>query len=346
MLFCGELPPASVNGVAISSSRILLVLGARFDIIRVEEKRSLGRPRFSSLLKIFRVVFEGVELSFKVMRWRPEIFYTTFPTSVFGGVKCLFFIILFRLFSNGRILLHVHRGDLISFHKRGRLPSFLVETCFDWSSTILSLSRQQSLAYSSITSTPVLSIANSVDDCPSMAWRPPAVPRLIFLSNYLPGKGLDTLLDAFKEIRRDWQVELHCYGGGDASRYAARVEAESIHGVTIHGVLDEKDKYEVLKGFSLMVLPSYNEGQPLVVLEAMAIGLPVVSSDVGLISEMVGEDYPYLVAPRDSKAMANAIRSYLALSNPEVLSKRLITRFHDLYSPESQKICIWEAFGI
>lgn len=345
LLFCGELSPASVNGIAISSSRILRVLAERFDIIVVEEKRALGRSRFLSLLKMFRVLLEGFELSFKAMRWRPEVFYTTFPTSIFGGAKCLFFILLFRLFCRGRILLHVHRGDLVSFHERGRLPCFLVEACFDKSSTVLSLSRGQSHAYAKITSTPVLALVNSVERSPAIAWQPPAVPRLIFLSNYLPEKGLDTLLDAFKELRKTRQVELHCYGGGDAGRYLTRIAAESIRDVQIHGVLDEKDKYAVLQGFSLLAFPSYNEGQPLVILEAMAIGLPVVASHVGLIPEMVGEDYPFLVPPRDPLAMTQALEACLALADPEALGMLLKIRFRDLYSPESQKVRILEAFA-
>ena len=213
LLFCGELPPASVNGISISNNRILHVLAERFDIICVEEKRGLERYSFSFVPKIFHVLHEGGKLAFETMRWRPGVFYITFPTSVFGSAKCLFFILLYRLFGKGAILLHVHRGDLVSFHQRGRLSRFLVETCFDSSNRVLSLSEQQSCMYAKITSTPVFTLTNTVELQP-MTWQPPKVTRLIFLSNYLPDKGLDTLLDAFKEIRKTRQIELHCYGGG------------------------------------------------------------------------------------------------------------------------------------
>lgn len=343
LMFCGEIPPASVNGVSISSRQILNVLSERFDIRLVEEKRSLGPSRFHLIMKMIRVLFEGVEICLYSIRWRPDIFYSSFPTSVIGASKCLFFIAIYRIFSKGKILLHVHRGDLFSFYYRGNFPRFLVKTCFDMSSTILALSQRQSLAYAEITATPVLVLPNSVNSL-HVFWEPPKVSRIVFLSNYLPDKGLDTLLDAFKKLHKNRQIELHCYGGGDSSSYRARIKNESIDNVIIHSILDEKEKYKVLQGYSLLVFPSYNEGQPLVIMEAMAIGLPVVSSNVGLISEMLGEDYPYLVTPRDAQALALAINDCLDLHDPETLSRNLRARHQSFYSPESQRLQIWNAF--
>lgn len=344
LIFAGELPPRSVNGVSISSHRILSVLAERFNIRLVEEKRDLGSSRFNLIIKTFRVIFEGIAICLNSLRWQPAIFYSSFPTSVVGACKCLFFIVIYKVFNNGKILLHVHRGDLISFYNQGKFPRLLVKACFGMSSTILALSRRQSLAYSEITATPVLVLSNSVDSLP-IFWQLPKVSRIIFLSNYLPDKGLDTLLNAFKKINKNRQIELHCYGGGDSSSYRAKIENESIENVIINGILDEKEKYKVLEGYSLLAFPSYNEGQPLVIMEAMAIGLPIVSSNVGLIAEMLGEDYPYLVNPRDADALALAICDCLDHPAPEKLSSNLRARHQNFYSPQSQQLQIWEAFA-
>jgi glycosyltransferase involved in cell wall biosynthesis len=343
LIFCGELPPLSINGISISNQRILRILNSRFDILIIREKRSLKRNFFHTLVKAFKVVYEGFDLASKTVRWQPEVFYTSFPTSLIGAIKCLFFIMLFKLFSHGRVVLHVHRGDMFNFQQRFVLSSYLVKSCFDKSATILCLSKSQEVEYRKLTSTRVLTVNNSVDVRPTI-WRPVNPPRLIFLSNYIEEKGLDTLLDAFKLVRKCRQIELHCYGGGSPDHYISRIENELMQDVIIHGVLSDEIKYDVLSGFSLLAFPSYNEGQPLVILEAMALGIPIVTSNVGLIPEMVGNEYPYLVPPRDVSALANAIISCLDQIEAIALSKTLQMRFNDFYSPDIQKNQILNAF--
>ena len=344
LLFCGEIPPFSINGVSLTNNRILKVLSERIDIIQVIEKRIPIRSGVDCFFKTVFIFFNCFSLALMTIKWRPAIFYTTFSTSLFGGMKCLLFIFQFKLLSPGRVILHVHRGDLINFYKKGWMSKFLVDSCFKRVSTILALSLQQSILYSGITSTPVLSISNSVEISSEGEWKSPSLIRLIYLSNYLADKGLETLLDAFKEIRNGQRIELHCYGGGDPSYFIKKIQVESISNVHIHGILSEKEKYKILHGFSMLVFPSYNEGQPLVILEAMAVGLPIVSTNVGLIPEMLGEDYPFLVPPQDSKALAQAIESCIGCSNPHAIGMRLKTRFLSSYSPVAQKERILEVF--
>ena len=69
---------------------------------------------------------------------------------------------------------------------------------------------------------------------------------------------------------------------------------------------------ELLPDYDALVLPSRNEGLPLVVLEAMEAGLPVVASDVGSVSEAVEhEETGLLVPPGDSALLAAAIERVL-----------------------------------
>ena len=61
----------------------------------------------------------------------------------------------------------------------------------------------------------------------------------------------------------------------------------------------------------LVTLPSYMEGCPNVVLEALACGRPVVASNVGGIPEILSDECGRLVPPRDSGALAQALASVL-----------------------------------
>ncbi|MGV8149906.1 MAG: glycosyltransferase [Alkaliphilus sp.] len=68
-----------------------------------------------------------------------------------------------------------------------------------------------------------------------------------------------------------------------------------------------RDIPELLAASDLFVLSSVWEGQGLVVLEAMASGLPIVATNVGGVPEVVTEKEGYLVEPKNSQALANAI---------------------------------------
>jgi glycosyltransferase involved in cell wall biosynthesis len=80
-------------------------------------------------------------------------------------------------------------------------------------------------------------------------------------------------------------------------------------------------KYDLLAQADVFVLPSYSEGQPYAILEAMAAGLPIISSGVGCIPEAVidGEN-GFILKPRSVKAFADAATLLLG---DEVLRKKM-----------------------
>ena len=68
------------------------------------------------------------------------------------------------------------------------------------------------------------------------------------------------------------------------------------------------DKVKLLSGADLMVLPSYSEGLPYALLEAMAAGVPVIATPVGAIADVVSDGiHGFLVPPRDGKAIAESL---------------------------------------
>jgi len=123
-------------------------------------------------------------------------------------------------------------------------------------------------------------------------------------------KGLPYLLQAMAQIRSDFPNARLLIGGDGEDRSALEQEARSL-GLTgrvefVGAVSDSADFYRRL---DLFVLPSLDEAFGLVLLEAMAAGLPVVGTRVGGIPEILEDgSQGLLVAPADSQALARAIR--------------------------------------
>ncbi len=106
------------------------------------------------------------------------------------------------------------------------------------------------------------------------------------------------------------------------------------------------DVREFYESADVMVISSVSEGSPNVLLEAMAAGVPIVTTAVGGIPEIVSDrEHALLVPPRDPAAMAEAIDS--VLSNPDAAEKLAIaarTLAATEYSPEGRARSLVELY--
>lgn len=91
--------------------------------------------------------------------------------------------------------------------------------------------------------------------------------------------------------------------------------------------LPHTEVYRLMQEASLLLLPSVEEGLPNVIVEAMALGLPVLSTDCGGVSELVVDGVEGWVVPvRNSKAMAEAVVAFSELAVEEIEAVRLAAR--------------------
>ena len=93
--------------------------------------------------------------------------------------------------------------------------------------------------------------------------------------------------------------------GPERAACEAQVARAALEGVLFLGLRD--DVGDLLAAADLLVLPSLFEGLPLVVLEAMAVGLPVVATRIGGTVEALGAEHPFLCEPGDPDDLARAL---------------------------------------
>lgn len=141
--------------------------------------------------------------------------------------------------------------------------------------------------------------------------------RLIFVGNLEAShiKGFPTLLDALAELKKrrcDWRLDV--IGTGPARpEYEARALGAGLQeSVFFHGTKRKREVAEMMSTADVFVLPSRYDNMPCAVVEAMASGLPVVSTLVGGIPEMVTEDAGILVPRDDPLALADGLDAVLS----------------------------------
>lgn len=156
----------------------------------------------------------------------------------------------------------------------------------------------------------VVVVPNYVALPPSVTRHPSATVRLLFLGALGPRKGIFDLLQALARAAAAG-LPLHLTVGGDGQLAEARrlaVELGLADRVTFEGWVDANRRATLLNEVDVYVLPSYNEGLPMSVLEAMAAGLPVVTTTVGGLPELItsGQD-GLLIEPGNVDALAEAV---------------------------------------
>ncbi len=141
---------------------------------------------------------------------------------------------------------------------------------------------------------------------------------LLFLSRIERVKGVYEALDSLKALRKNYaNIELKIAGtGGELELVKAYIQKENIEGVELLGWVTGETKVKAFLEADIYLLPSYHEGLPCSILEAMAIGLPVLSTDVGGIKDFFEDKkMGYLVKMKDPDDICEKLK--LLINNPE-----------------------------
>lgn len=144
-----------------------------------------------------------------------------------------------------------------------------------------------------------------------------AAPVILTVGLFRPRKGLEHLVDAagrLRDARLDFRLQIagEFVDAGYEAAIRRRVERLGlVDRVEFLGFLENVD--EALLACDVFVLPSlYGEGMPMAVLEAMAMGRPVVASDIDGIRELLQDGSGLLVPPAHPRSLAEALSRLIA----------------------------------
>jgi glycosyltransferase involved in cell wall biosynthesis len=179
----------------------------------------------------------------------------------------------------------------------------------------------------------------------------PGVPerggRVLFLGAFCQRKGIYDLVDAMEVVISERPAVVFELGGDQQVEQVRRLISDRglTDNVKILGWVRGDDKLAAFSRSHILVLPSYHEGLPNAILEALAAGLPVVSTPAGAIPEVVEDGVNGLIVKAgDAQAIA---RSILRLLDDESLRKAMrdanIARALRMYDSENaaRTLCEW-----
>jgi glycosyltransferase involved in cell wall biosynthesis len=221
------------------------------------------------------------------------------------------FVQLSRL-RNLPVVMHVHGADFDTFYRQSAaVAQQYIRKTFSACSKVLVLSRYwQDFFLKNITDKNVEVLHNGVYTqvfaaCYTM---PANLFKFLFLGRLGQRKGVYDLLQAADAlVNRQHQKDFMFYlaGDGEVEQVKQVVQEKGLqNNVQVLGWIGEKEKLEWLKKADTMVLPSYNEGLPMSILEAMAAGKIIISGRVGGIPDLVTDgENGFLITPGDVESL-------------------------------------------
>ncbi|MCB2170231.1 MAG: glycosyltransferase family 4 protein [Deltaproteobacteria bacterium] len=282
---------AELHGVAPEQCRFVRFNGddIPFRIPGMTDIMPYPSTRFIDLsaaeIDAYEAVFKRV-LTGTVAEFHPDIIHTHHLWLVSSLVR--------RLFPHIPVVTTCHGTDLRQFQNCVHLRDKVLRGCRHLNAA-LALSAAQKKDIERLYQLPpervVVCGAGYNDGMFTVGAKPAPRPvQLVYAGKFWNAKGLPWLLEALKSIETpEWQ--LHMVGGGSGPENDECLRLANALGerVKVHGLIPQARLAAIFKQAHLFVLPSFFEGLPLVVLEALASGCRVIANDLPGVKAVLGD---------------------------------------------------------
>jgi len=322
LLILAQLPPP-VHGASVMNKLVVETcqsnhqLNVRtINISPVASIDDIGLFRAYKLIHSFKVF---AKVAKALVFFPPTLVYFTIAPHGFAFFRDALIVTLVK-FARVRRVLHLHGKGVAKNSQRHLLLHFLYKWTFSGALVIALSEKLKADIANIVPNHQIRVVANGIDAdayTPSTEYRAPEAPlRVLFLSNMVRSKGPIVLLRALRILKErqiafcadfvgPWLPELSMQEFGKTV-----TELDLEEEVFCWGAQYDSNKQAFLKNADVLAFPTFyaNEAFPLVILEAMAAGLPIVSTTEGGIPDMIVEGRNgFLAEPKHALGIADAL---------------------------------------
>lgn len=364
MLVVGPLPPP-INGMTTATGFVLNALRkASIQAVHVDtgERRSLKNVARLDLRNVVEAIRVWRDAMWLIMTRNPRVLYLPVSQNELGFGRDALILLVARLLGIPRVV-HLHGGYFDQFFRStNRLVRFVISASLggDVRAAVLCPALRRCFA-GLVPDHRVHVVPNGIDISIYETARPrisDGFIRVLYLSTLLAEKGvLDVLRAAAIAVPNEPRLRFAFAGEWYSERdQAEAAEIIRISGIDQHvewrGVVAGQRKVDELARADIFVLPTRYpfEGQPYSLMEAMAAGLPIVSTQRACLHDMVQDDRTGIVVPEGSSEAIGHALLHLARNPSERLrygegAKALVRASYTLSRWEQQIVELLEAAG-
>ncbi len=306
-MILGKLPPPYM-GPAIATQIILnSALSDHFQLIHVDTKasfhiESLGRFRIN---KLWRNLGLYIRFKVKLMRYRPDLVLIPISQTTMGFLKDALFILLAKLFFR-KVLLQLRGSNFRNWiNQSSGMTRLFVGKTLSLTQGIIVLGHNLKYLFEDYyPSDRIYVVPNGGDYEIPPVDRSHQPVRLLYFANLLKAKGIEDVLNACRLLLPAGNFQLDAVGSWyepDFEAKCRRLVKENSLPVNFHPSQSGAAKWQFFAAADIFLFtPNAPEGHPWVIVEALAAGLPIISTDQGAIIESVLDGVNGFIVPSNS----------------------------------------------
>lgn len=211
-----------------------------------------------------------------------------------------------------KVILHIHGAEYMIFYEKSNKKE-KIRTILNTADKVIALSDEWKHKFDrTFGLTNCVVLENGIDTerlQPAITSCQEHPHTFVSLGRLGERKGTYDLITAIEQAKTE-APDIKCYlaGDGEIEKCNDLIKQKRLdNNIIVVGWADFDKKLELLRKSSVLVLPSYNEGLPMAILEGMACGKAIISTRVGAIPEVVKKDNGILIQPGDVNALARAL---------------------------------------
>ena len=322
ILIVGPSPPP-FNGMSVMTQVLLHNMGGSIQIIHLDtaDRRSISNVGKLDLLNVLLALLHGLKFIYLLIVKHPDVVYVPISQSMLPFLRDCLFLLPVRMLRKP-LVVHLHGGHFSTFYSSQKRPMrWLIRVALGKAKGAIVLGQTLVSAFDGIIPRDrIYVVPNGAPDLLQRAggFCVGHTFTVVYLSLLVSEKGVFDLLRAVPLVVKEAQDCRFLFAGEWYRREEMQEAADLVKtlGLTSYvnfvGTAGPGAKAELLNAADIFVLPTYYpyEGQPCAILEAMSVGLPIITTNVGCISEtVVNEVNGFVIKPRNPEAIAESILS-------------------------------------
>jgi glycosyltransferase involved in cell wall biosynthesis len=324
VLIIGPTPPPA-HGISVLTDILLRSdLKLSFDVVHLDtaDRRTLDNVGRFEFHNVMLALYHGARFHWLLLSKRPAVVYMPVSESVLGFLRDSLFLLPSRLWGIP-VVLHLHGGYLDSLYaERGALFQWLMRFCFGHAARAIVLSNSFRGKFAGLVEPDrVRVVYNGIppalyEACKDRHRSPrgSAPLTVLFLGGLIESKGFFDLLHSVPDVLKQ-TTDVRFVFVGDTSFPEARQAMEWVQQhslqryVSFLGTRSGDEKTRIFQESDVFAFPTWYplEGQPVAMIEAMAAGLPVLTTRHATIPDILGEDGAVYVNKRDPVDIAEKL---------------------------------------
>lgn len=274
---------------------------------------------------LLRQLLVPIKFIWCLVKIKPDIVHINGPLSILSVPRDFLLLIIARLFRR-KVLLHVHGGEFLHIAPHIKIISTLIRYIISAADIVLVLGEKEADSIFRLYQVPLQNIkifsnAVSVSEVITKTFGNDKL-HIMFMGRFSKEKGIQVLVNALIELKASGVAfDISVYGSGPLESYIIKsLSAEIGDDFFFGGVVNGIEKEKAFMCADVLILPSLWEGLPMVLLEAMSLGVVVVATPVGSITDLIRDgENGVLVVTGCSKSLSNSLQKLSKLKTMQEL---------------------------